>query len=348
MTRQPGNFAQCQVRLNRSLAEGMRAIDKGGAGIALVLDDHGRLAGTLTDGDVRRGLLRGATLESPLEAFICRQFTSVGPEVDRTEILDIMQARSLRQVPIIDAAGNVIGLHLLHEILGAVDRPNWAVIMAGGMGTRLRPITEKIPKPMIKVAGRPILERLVLHLVGFGIKRVFLAINYMGEVIERHFGDGQRFGCRIEYLRESESLGSGGALALLPIQPTDPVVVLNGDLVTQANIARLLAFHEEGGWAATIGLKPYAHQVPFGCVELDGDRVRQFQEKPILERWVGAGLYVLSPALVARVPAKFFPITNLFSEALEREEPLGAFRIEEDWIDVGHFDQLKTAREGHG
>src|SRR2546426_4354312 len=181
-----------------SIRDAMVCIDGNAAGIAFVVDKEFSLIGTLTDGDVRRALLKGASLKSPITPHIHREFTGVGPDAERAEVLDLMQARQLSQVPIVDSKGKLLGVHLLREIIGAVERANWAVIMAGGKGARLHPITESLPKPMIKVAGRPILERLILHLVGFGIRRVLLAIHYRGELIEEHFRDGKEFGCRID------------------------------------------------------------------------------------------------------------------------------------------------------
>ena len=337
---------KCCVQLNGLLIDGMRVIDVDRAGIALVVDDQGCLRGTLTDGDIRRALLKGAFMESPLAPYVQCHFTAVGPEASRAEVLDLMQARTLNQVPILDKNGRLLGLHLLHEIIGAVERPNWAVVMAGGKGTRLHPITEHLPKSMIKVAGRPILERLVLHLVSFGIKRIFLAINYKGEVIEEYFGNGARFGCQVEYLRETMVLGTGGPISLLLEKPVHPLVVLNGDLVTQVNLDRLLGFHSNGKFFATMGVRRYSHQVPFGCVELDDDRISRFQEKPVLEQFVNAGVYVLSPEAVVRVPKMAFPITEVFEKSLKLGEPLGAFEIKEEWTDVGVYDQLKQARDG--
>lgn len=329
-----------------TILDGLRALDVGGLGIALVLGAEGRLAGILTDGDLRRAILRGADLQAPLAAHVQRRFTSVGPEASRAEVLDLMQARVYEQVPIVDARGQLVGLHLLHELLGAVDRPNWAVIMAGGKGTRLRPITESIPKPMVRVAGRPILERLVLHLVGFGIRRLFLSVHYLPRVIEDHFGDGSALGCRIEYLREPEPLGTGGALSLLPAKPEHPLLVLNGDLVTQANLDQLLEFHRRGGYAATMAVRRYLHTVPFGCVEGRGGRIERFEEKPVVERLVNAGIYVIEPRLLGRVPRAAYPLTTLFEECLEKGEPVGAFEMQDDWIDVGQREQLRQAQEG--
>ena len=324
----------------------MEAIDGGGAGIALVLNEHNRLVGLLTDGDIRRALLRGAAMESPLASFVNSKFTSVTPCENRTKVLDLMQARHLSQIPILDGEGNLVGIHLLREILGSSPRENWAVIMAGGKGMRLRPITEHLPKPMIKVAGRPILERLVLHLVGYGIRRIFLSVNYLGHMIEKHFGDGHSFGCRIEYLHETEELGTGGALALLPEKPLLPILVMNGDLVTQINIERLLAFHQEGGHMVTIGVRRYLHLVPFGCVDVVDNVVRRFEEKPMLEQLTNAGIYVISPPALQKIPRSFFPITNLFQQCLDENQRVGAMEIDEDWLDVGQKEHLKQAQEG--
>jgi NDP-sugar pyrophosphorylase family protein len=257
-----------------------------------------------------------------------------------------MRARMIAQIPILDEAGKLVGLHLLHEILGAVECANWAVIMAGGRGSRLRPLTDELPKPMIRVAGRPILERIVLHLVGYGIRRIFLSVNYLGHVIQEHFGDGSRFGCRIEYLREEQPLGTGGSLSLLPEAPRDPLLVMNADLVTEADVAAMLEFHRAGGQRATMGVRRYHHRVPFGCVELNDDRIVQMEEKPMLTRMVNAGIYVLDPAVVGRVPQSEVSLPAIIEQCLAQGELVRAFEIASDWIDVGQREQLKLAREG--
>ncbi len=337
----------CRVSVTQRLIDAMRAIDRGGVEIAMVLDGDGRLVGTLTDGDVRRALLKGVGLDAQLLPFVQQQYTAVGLEAGRAEVLELMQARTISQVPVIDQNGRLVGLHLLHEIVGCAERPNWAVIMAGGKGTRLKPLTDLIPKPMIRVAGRPILERLVLHLVGFGIRRIVLSVNYLGDVIEKHFGHGERFGCRIDYLREDKPLGTGGALALLPELPAEPLLVLNGDLVTQADIGSLFAFHRRGEYEATVAVRQYCHTIPFGCVEVGGDQVTQIEEKPVLTRLVNAGIYVLNREIIARVPREQdYPITSLLEQTINSGRRVGAWQILDDWVDVGQHDQLKIAREG--
>ena len=336
---------QSQIGLGSTFAEAMRSLDRSHAQICLVIDDTGRMVGTLTDGDIRRALLGGAALDSPIAAHVVRNFISIGPDTSRADVLELMQARSVRQIPILDSDGRVLGLHLLEALISANERPNWAVIMAGGRGARLGHLTDQVPKPMLPVAGRPILERLILQLMSGGIRRIFLAVNYLAHVIEDHFGNGERLGCRIEYLRETRRLGTGGALSLLPEQPTEPLVTMNGDLVVQVDIARLLAFHRRGGFSLTVGLHEHTHTVPFGVVDVANDRVLGLREKPTFSWRTNAGIYVLSPDMPGRVPRDVeYPVTALIDQCLQRDEPVGAYPITGDWIDVGRLKELERAR----
>lgn len=323
----------------------LAVIDAGVAGIAVVVDEEHRLIGTMSDGDVRRALVDGHALSSPILPFVTRDCFSVSTSVTRAEVLDLMKARRFSQVPIVDESNRVVGLHLMHDILGAQERPNWAVIMAGGRGKRLLPITEYLPKPMVPVAGRPILERVVLHLVGYGIRRIFLSVNYLSHIIEDHFGDGTSLGCRIEYLREDEPLGTGGALSLLPDMVSDPVFVMNGDLVAEPDVGAMLEWHSRRDYYATMGVRSYYHEVPFGCLSIDEGRILNIEEKPLVQKTVNAGIYVLSPEAILDVPKHaHFPITDLFDQALNQHLPCGAFDLECDWLDIGRPQQLASAR----
>jgi dTDP-glucose pyrophosphorylase len=333
------------VLANSTLLEAMRGIDEGACGLALVVGDSGRLLGVVTDGDIRRAILAGAALTDRVEEHMQRRFTAVAPDTGRTEVLDLMRARTLSQIPIVDEAGKLVGLHLLREIIGAVKRPNWAVIMAGGRGERLRPLTDSVPKPMIKVAGRPILERIVLHLVGFGIRRIFLAVNYLSGVVEEHFRDGAQLGCRIEYVRESQPLGTGGALSLLTETPADPLLVLNADLLTEFNVGNMLAFHAQGEFAATLGVHNHVQSIPFGVLEIAEGRILGIREKPTMTYPTNAGIYVLNPALLARVPRDTaYTIPALIEDCVARGEPVGAFPIDDEWLDIGRPHELQRAR----
>jgi dTDP-glucose pyrophosphorylase len=333
------------VAESATIRDGMAAVDRGAARIALAVDPAGRLSGVVTDGDLRRAILGGAALADPLGPSLTRRYVSVTPSDGRAAALELMRARRIDAIPVVDADGRPVGLHLLHQFLEPVARANWAVIMAGGQGVRLRPLTDRLPKPMLSVAGRPIIERLVLHLVGFGLKRVFIAVNYLGDVIEGHLGDGSQLGARISYVREEEALGTAGALGLLPETPTEPVLLLNGDIVTSADLGGLLDAHVAGGFRATIGTRRYLHTVPFGCVERDGSRVVAVEEKPTLEREVNSGIYAFDPSVVARVtPGQRIDAPDLIADLLAEGEPVGAFEIEDEWIDVGQREQLAAAR----
>lgn len=335
----------CTVPRGATLRDAMIALDRGSVEIALVVDGAGVLVGTITDGDVRRALLGGAGLDASIEPYMKQQFTAVGQNSGRAEVIDLMHARWINQIPIVDAAGRLLGLHLLRDIIGSEPRPSWAVVMAGGRGARLAPLTDHTPKPMLRVAGRPILERIVLHLVGHGVRRIFIAINYLSHMIRGHFGSGERFGAQIEYLSEQEPLGTAGALSLLPEPPTAPVLVMNGDLVTQADVGALLDFHASGRQTISMAVRKYFHTVPFGCVETDGDRLQSLEEKPTLSRMVNAGIYVLDPSVVARVPAgRESTAPGLVEEAMARGEEVRVLETEDDWIDVGHKEQFRHAR----
>lgn len=330
------------------LRDALEALDRGALNIALVVDELGRLLGTVTDGDVRRAILGGSSLSAPVADFMNRQFIAAGTSTGRAEILDLMRARTIEQLPVVDAKNRLVGLHLLREMIGIVPRGNVAVLMAGGRGERLKPITDSVPKPMIGVAGRPILERIVLHLVGHGIKHIYISVSYKAEVIEQHFGDGKAHGCHIDYLRETEPLGTGGALSLLPQQPSMPLLVVNGDLLTQFDVGNMLAHHQRQGAIATMGVHEYRHKVAFGVVKLEGDRITQIHEKPTHVWLANAGIYVLEPQLVERVPkGTAFALPTLIEDCLEKGERVVAYRLEDEWIDLGQPDELRRARGQH-
>lgn len=334
-----------------TIQQAMVAIDRGAYEIALVVDAERRLLGAVTDGDVRRALLAGRALTDPVIEHASRSPYTVGPEAGRAEVLDLMNARTIAQVPVVDGDGVLVGLHVMRELVGREELDNTAVILAGGRGTRLQDVTLGVPKPMVPVAGRPILERIVLHLVGAGIRKIIISVGYMAEVIEGHFGDGSKFGCRISYVREDPDspLGTGGPLRLvgeLPDPPTKPLLLMNGDLVTDVPVPDLLRYHEEHGPVVTMTYWHHHHEVPYGVLDLDpSGNVAGLVEKP-LESWpINAGVYVIEPELLMRAPAGVeFPMTDLIIECLERGEPVSAFQIDGEWHDIGTPDQLWRAR----
>lgn len=328
-----------------TLREAMMAMNIGAlSGAVMVNNAEGRLVGIMTDGDLRRMLLAGAAMDDPIIGHVNRGFTWVPENTPRAHVLDLIRARGIEHIPILDDRMRLVGVHLLGEMISKNPLPNHAVIMAGGKGMRLGELTRDTPKPMLKIAGRPILERIVIHLVGSGIRRIHIAVNYLGHVIENHFGDGRQFGCEISYLREDEPMGSGGALSLLPEIHVGPILVMNGDLVTDFPVHGLLDHHRKGEYSATMALSPYHHTIPYGCAELANGAITAFREKPLLSELVNAGIYVISPDLLAAIPKGFFPITGIFESCLESGRAIGGYVIQEDWADIGMPAELHQAR----
>ena len=341
-----------QVR-DATIRDAMQAIQVGSANAAVGVDEKGVLVGVVTDGDIRRALLAGSALHDPVDPLVRSDPVTASPSESRSTVLDLMQSRGISQVPVVDRAGEVVAIHLLRELIGRFDRPNWAVVMAGGRGTRLRPLTETIPKPMVPVAGRPILERIVNHLVGYGIKDIVLSVGYLAKVIEDYFGDGTSFGCSIHYVRESaeQPLGTGGSLSLVRETlgtPSHPVLVLNGDLVTQFNVSDFLEHHLGTGSAVSVGRLSYHHQIPYGVLELDqhGD-VKRVVEKPIRKETVSSGIYLIEPRVLEVVPmGEFVPMPQILESCIHRGERVSTWTIDQGWLDVGRPEELAIAR-GH-
>jgi dTDP-glucose pyrophosphorylase len=336
--------AELVVSDRSTIRDAMTAITGNGREVVLVRNDAGQIHGLITDGDIRRGLLAGRTLESSVTEVMTRDFFAVAPGADRASVLDVMKARMFRHVPVLDKERRLVAVHFLRDLIGGAPKPNVAVVMAGGKGSRLRPLTEKLPKPMIEVAGRPMLERIVLHLVGHGVQTIYLAVNFMAEVIEAHFQDGAAFGCRIEYLRESTPLGTGGALSLLAVRPEHPLLVLNGDLITHADLTAMLEAHAHGGHAATIGVGSYQVQLPFGKVTERAGQLIALEEKPEISFLVNRGIYVIEPEVIDYVPAQQeFPITALFEALLAAKRSVGVHYFSDSWLDVGMPEDLRRA-----
>lgn len=331
-----------------SLLECISALDKSQVQLALVLDEQGVLLGLLTDGDVRRALLAGHSLDASIDRLYTRDFVRAEEGAGRLEVLDLMQSRLLRHIPVVDPHGRPVAVHCLSEMLVRHERPNSALILAGGKGTRLLPLTRETPKPMLRVAGRPILERILLHLVGHGIRKFFFSVNYLAATIKEYFGDGTRFGCSIAYLEESLPLGTAGPLTLLPEKPKEGILVMNGDLVTQFDASALIQEHQRCGNSLTVATRLYHHKVPFGCLSLEGNLVTNIQEKPVIVETISAGIYMIQPELVEKIPLNTeFPMTSLILDAIEHKQRVGIFELHDEWIDVGQKHDLERAQGGH-
>ena len=328
-----------------SLMDAMRAIDENGKEFVLVVDAAGQAAGTITDGDLRRALLAfGQDFSLPVTRIMNRDFISAAPETSRSHVLDMMRAREIRQVPILDAERKPVGFHFLNELTGNFVKPNQAVIMAGGKGTRLYPLTRDCPKSLLPVAGKPILAHLVLHLIGHGIRTIWISVNYLADMIIGHFGDGSGHGCAIKYLREEKVMGTGGSLSLLPA-PEHPFLVLNGDIISQFNATGLLEHHERAGAEATICVKQYHYEVPFGVITAKDGRVLEMSEKPVYNHLVNAGIYALSPSVLPLIPKdRAISLPAVLDKLRASGGRVVVYESPEDWLDVGRPSELSRAR----
>ena len=338
------HWEQALVGPDTSLRDALAAIDRASTQLAVVVDDTRRLLGTLSDGDARRALLRGLTLADKVSAAMFTRPTCARDTDDPAAILALMRRQGLHQVPVVDARGTVVGLQILDDFLATPARDNWVVIMAGGLGSRLDELTRDTPKPMLKVGSRPLLETIVRSYADQGFRHFWFAVNYKAEQIEAHFGDGRWLGVEIRYLREHQRMGTAGALSLLPERPALPIVVTNADLLTKENYARFVDRHAESGACATMAVRDYEMQVPFGVVRERDGVIEAIEEKPVQRFVVSAGMYVLSPEALDLVPREqFFDMPALFDAMIARNLRTRCHSIEGYWLDIGRLTDYERA-----
>jgi NDP-sugar pyrophosphorylase family protein len=322
-------------------------MDAGAMAIALVVDGQGCLLGTVTDGDVRRGMLRGLRLEEPVSEVMHRAPVTAPHGSPKDELLLLMRQRQIEHLPITDAQGRVVGLELLSALLGRpVKRENMVVIFAGGRGSRLRPLTDGTPKPLLDVGGRPLLSLMIDQMAAYGFRKFLIAIRHHADLLERQLGTGEQAGVLIDYLREPEPLGTAGALRLAKEQLTSPFLVVNGDLLTKVNFEHLLEFHESQQFDMTIAVKAHEVRIPYGVVQLANGEVHDLEEKPIRSFFVNAGIYVLNPSVLAVMPTEGrYDMTDLIQDALQQKRRVGGFPLHEYWLDIGRRADYEAAQE---
>jgi dTDP-glucose pyrophosphorylase len=327
------------------LREAMAHIDRGGLQLALVVDDAGRLAGVLSDGDVRRAILRGIELSVPTAQVMNVRPTVAAHDTSPADLLRLMRRRTLRHVPLVDVRERVVGLATLESLLGGTERPNWIVLMAGGFGSRLMPLTERCPKPALRVDGKPILEITLEHFHEQGFRHFFIAVHYLADIFKDHFGDGEAWGVNISYLHEELPLGTAGALSLLPGVPDEPVLVVNGDVLSRVRLDDVLAFHARHRAAATMAVREYDVQIPYGVVRVADGAIAALEEKPMQRFLVNAGIYALAPESLAFVPPRTaFDMPALFDRLRGAGHRTVAYPLHEYWLDVGGAEEFERAQ----
>jgi dTDP-glucose pyrophosphorylase len=338
------------VKRDASLEQAIEVLDKAALRIALVVDDAGTLQGTLTDGDVRRALLKHLSLDTPVNRVMNANPKTAGLSWTANRILSLMEQHEVLQLPLVDSDCKIVGLANLHDLLNKHRHDNPVFLMAGGFGTRLRPLTNNCPKPMLKVGDKPILEQILLSFVNAGFHRFYISTHYMPEVIRDYFGSGEKWGVSIQYIHEDEPLGTGGALGLLPHEEIDlPLFMMNGDLLTSLNIHSFLEFHENHGSVATMCVRKYEHQVPYGVITSDGTQIKSMVEKPVHKFFVNAGIYLLNPELVKSVERGVrVDMPTLLEQEIEEGRPVNMFPVHEYWLDIGQMGDFERAQNEVG
>jgi len=318
-----------------SIREAMRCIDVNSSKIVLVVDDRNRLMGTITDGDIRRGVLRGLELSAAVGA-IMNTHPAVGALNETYEARQArMREHRIRHLPIV-ADGVLIGLELLEAVPARSPMRSCVVLMAGGLGTRLRPLTATHPKPLLFVGDKPILETIIERFASHGFSRFFIAVNYKAELVEEYFGDGAERGVQINYLREDTELGTAGALSLMPSLPDAPFIVMNGDVLTKLDFGELLAYHVEQGAKATMCVREHSIEVPYGVVAVEGQRILSIDEKPVHNYLINAGVYVLEPDVLSLVSEReAIDMPQLFGRILRKGWNASVYPVRDYWLDIG-------------
>jgi dTDP-glucose pyrophosphorylase len=337
------SFDKALIFESATLREAMSSLNESTWQIALVVDAAGGLLGSVTDGDIRRGILSGIRLEDPVVEVMNKK-PKVGFSHETPAEWDLrMRRHALQQLPILQD-GRLVNLYISasHAKFSEID--NAVVLMLGGLGMRLRPLTESLPKPMLKVGGKPIVEIIFEQFISQGFKKFYFCINYLGEVIRQYFGDGSRWNVAIEYIEEHQRMGTAGALTLLPKQDA-PMIVMNGDLLTKVDMRELLAFHLKNKAKFTLCLREYAQQVPYGVIETDGVLLKAIHEKPVTRHHINAGIYVVQPESIEQLPLnQFYDMPSLIEKLLSQAESVACFPVTEYWMDIGQLPDFEQAQ----
>jgi dTDP-glucose pyrophosphorylase len=327
-----------------TIEQAIKNLNQSGLRIILVVNDRAELQGTISDGDIRSGLLKGLDLNSPIESTIHRKALVVTPGMMRETVIQLMVANKILQIPVVDDRRHVVGLYLWDEISTPPRRSNLMIIMAGGVGSRLRPHTENCPKPLLLIAGKPMLEHIIERAKLEGFSHFVLAIHYLGHMIEDYFGNGERMCVRIDYLREQSPLGTAGALGLLNPRPDLPFVVTNGDVISDIRYGELLDFHIRHHASATMAVRVHEWQHPFGVVQTQGVEIVGFEEKPVARSHINAGVYALDPDVLSILRSDAYcDMPTLFEHLKVQDKRTVAYPMHEPWLDVGRPDDLNAA-----
>lgn len=334
------------INPDSTIEDAMKAIDKNLTGAALVVDNQKYVKGIITDGIIRRALLGGHKIEDKIEGIYSKEFKSVNKLVAKKKVKELMLKQKIRQVPLLDEEGKLVDLYFLDDIIGHQEKDNYVFILAGGLGTRLRPLTETVPKPMLKVAGKTILEHIIEQFKEYGFKKFIISINYKGEIIENYFKDGKEFDIEIDYVRENKKLGTAGSIRLAKDKLNKSFIVINGDILTGIDFENFLEYHDKNKFDITVGVRNYEMRVPYGVIVTENSIITDIEEKPSYNFNINSGVYVLSKEVIDYIPEnEEYDMTELIKVVGINNGKSGVYKITEYWSDIGHMDDFNRAKE---
>ncbi|SON50976.1 nucleotidyltransferase family protein [Vibrio tapetis] len=334
------------IKPTSTLRDALEIINNESLRVVLVVDDSDRLLGVVTDGDIRRGLLNNLPLSAEVQLVMNSSPETADVNTSKEKLVTMMESKEILSIPLL-ANGKVVGLETLHSMLSKPVFYNPVFLMAGGFGTRLRPLTDDCPKPMLKVGNKPILDTVIRSFIKAGFVNFYISTHYMPEQIEQYFGDGSGLGVKITYVHEESPLGTGGALGLLPADLPEglPLIMMNGDVLTKVDFQRLLEFHTDNQADATMCVREYDYQIPYGVINGTGHKITSMVEKPIQRFFVNAGIYVVSPRVIQSVPANHhIDMPTLLEQHMNERENILMFPIHEYWLDIGRIDDFNRAQ----
>ena len=341
------DWSEVTLKISDSFEKAINVLDQGGLRVTLVVNKNKMLLGTITDGDIRRALLKHMPMDSKVEDIMNKTPISALNSDSAEEILLKMKSRDLLHIPIINSNGVVVGLETLQHLTYSKKYDNPVFLMAGGLGTRLHPLTKDTPKPLLNVGNRPILETILSQFIKSGFYNFFISTHYKAEMIHEYFGDGSSWGVNIEYVDEDKPLGTAGAIGLLPKNlPNLPIFMMNGDVLTNVNFQNLLDFHNEKKGLATMCIREYDVHIPFGVVDIKQQRLHRLVEKPIKKFFVNAGIYIFEPELAHKVkPGEHIDMPNLLEKQIKDGQTVNVFPIHEYWQDIGQINDYQSANK---
>jgi dTDP-glucose pyrophosphorylase len=334
------------LKKDKTILEAMRVIELSPARIVLVVDDNRKLIGTVTDGDVRRGLIKSIGTSGQIaEIMNCKPISLKLIHTDE-QAKKIFQMKKVSQIPVLNNEGIVLDILLSDTLKQSEEKKNTVILMAGGLGTRLGVLTKDCPKPMLKVGGKPMLEILLENLKEHGFQKFLISVNFKAEVIENHFKNGEKFGVEIQYLREKDRLGTAGSLSLFKPENNLPFLVMNGDVLTKVDFSSFLENHQKQKTFASMCIRKYDYQIPYGVVQVEKGQIIKLEEKPNHTFFVSAGIYALNTEVLSMIPQNtYFDMPSLFSKIIEQKGlKTGVFPIHEYWLDVGQKDDFNKAQ----